>query len=58
MDQHADTLREDGLVAALVEGVDRAGDGPAARAAFRDGFARLRSTALPEPRTPSIWLSG
>ena len=36
-------FREDVLVADLVERVRRAGDGPAAREAYRDGFRRLRS---------------
>jgi hypothetical protein len=36
-------VREDALVADFVGRVNHAGDGPAARAAFRDGFTRLRS---------------
>jgi hypothetical protein len=35
--------REDGLVTEFVERVNGAGDGPAAREAYREGFERLRS---------------
>lgn len=34
---------EDQLVTALIERVNRAGDGPGAREAYREGFTRLRS---------------
>lgn len=40
---HAEThTDEERLVTELVERVNRAGDGPAAREAYREGFARLR----------------
>jgi len=41
---HAEThTDEDGLVTEFIERVNGAGDGPAAREAYREGFARLRS---------------
>ena len=48
---------EDRRVAEFIERINGAGDGPAARAAYREGFERLRSTfdMYPVPgRTPSV----
>jgi hypothetical protein len=47
---------EDRLVAELVERVDGAGDGPAGREAYREGFRRLRSgiQLYPDPGPASV----